>query len=498
MPGCSARIWCAARRPSSVCVGGIRTSTTATSGLCAPTLRSRSSASPAWPATSKPDSSSRRARPSRSSTESSATTTFSGCVGGRSYGNLRSESSARPGWRVERQRPVQRGDPVGEPAQAEPRPGSAPPTPSSRTSTIAWPLCARDGDRGLRWRPRTWRRWSAPRRPRSRRRPRPARAAARPATSTSSTGIGERPASASSGAPAGRGRTARPGGCRAPARAAPRARSVQLLLGAGHQSLGACRGPCAIWFCAIRSVSDERDEPLLGAVVQVALQPPALGSAGLDDPRARGAQLLDARAQLGLQALVLRSPGRRRRRRSARSSGSSHSARSCTIAPTRWPSSSTGVHARAGSSSAGSSTGWPSRVTQRPLGRASRRRCSERSPSASASRLAQAAGAGRRAEAHEQLGDRAGARDARAQQAEQERERDRRRRRPAPTQPRTSGPRPWPPIASGAERAGEQHHQHDARPQQRRQRAPLRRRGGAPARGRGSRPRAPARAPRRP
>ena len=55
MPGCSARIRCAARRPSSVWVGGMRTSTTATSGWCAPTLRSSSSASPAWPTTSKPD-----------------------------------------------------------------------------------------------------------------------------------------------------------------------------------------------------------------------------------------------------------------------------------------------------------------------------------------------------------------------------------------------------------------------------------------------------------
>ena len=37
------RIPRAARSPSSVWFGGMRTSTTATSGLCAPTLRSRSS-----------------------------------------------------------------------------------------------------------------------------------------------------------------------------------------------------------------------------------------------------------------------------------------------------------------------------------------------------------------------------------------------------------------------------------------------------------------------
>ena len=36
----------------------------------------------------------------------------------------------------------------------------------------------------------------------------------------------------------------------------------------------------------------ERHEPLLGAVVQVALQPPALGVAGLHDARARARELL--------------------------------------------------------------------------------------------------------------------------------------------------------------------------------------------------------------
>ena len=39
-------------------------------------------------------------------------------------------------------------------------------------------------------------------------------------------------------------------------------------------------------------VERERHEPLLRAVVQVALEPPALGVAGLDDARARGGQLL--------------------------------------------------------------------------------------------------------------------------------------------------------------------------------------------------------------
>ena len=53
------------------------------------------------------------------------------------------------------------------------------------------------------------------------------------------------------------------------------------------------------------------DEPLLGAVVEVALELAAGGVAGLDDAGARGAQVAQAGAQVGLQALVLeRDPGR--------------------------------------------------------------------------------------------------------------------------------------------------------------------------------------------
>ena len=47
------------------------------------------------------------------------------------------------------------------------------------------------------------------------------------------------------------------------------------------------------------------DEPLLGAVVEVAAEPAALAVARLDDPRARLAQGLDARPQLDLEAVVL-------------------------------------------------------------------------------------------------------------------------------------------------------------------------------------------------
>ena len=52
-------------------------------------------------------------------------------------------------------------------------------------------------------------------------------------------------------------------------------------------------------------VQGERDELLLGAVVEVALDPPAGVVGGLDDPQPRDPQLLHPRAQLGLQALVV-------------------------------------------------------------------------------------------------------------------------------------------------------------------------------------------------
>ena len=54
----------------------------------------------------------------------------------------------------------------------------------------------------------------------------------------------------------------------------------------------------------------EHHEPLLGAVVEVALEPPPLGIARLDGARARGAQLLEPRPRLRLQPLVVeREPG---------------------------------------------------------------------------------------------------------------------------------------------------------------------------------------------
>ena len=49
----------------------------------------------------------------------------------------------------------------------------------------------------------------------------------------------------------------------------------------------------------------EVDQPLLGAVVEVALDPAALGVAELHDPGPGGADLLELGPDLGLEALVL-------------------------------------------------------------------------------------------------------------------------------------------------------------------------------------------------
>src|SRR5690606_660217 len=75
VPGSSWRTASAARSPSSVNDGGIRTSTTATSGRWCRTASRSASPSPTAATTVQPASSSSRTRPSRSSTESSASTT---------------------------------------------------------------------------------------------------------------------------------------------------------------------------------------------------------------------------------------------------------------------------------------------------------------------------------------------------------------------------------------------------------------------------------------
>ena len=102
-------------------------------------------------------------------------------------------------------------------------------------------------------------------------------------------------------------------------------------------------------------VQRERDEPRLGAVVEVALEAAALGVAGLDESDARRAQLHQACAQLGVQALVLQQQRGCRAGRADRLLVLDQRAVVDDRGEGR-PSRSTSVTARVGSSRAGSST----------------------------------------------------------------------------------------------------------------------------------------------
>ena len=302
-------------------------------------------------------------------------------------------------------------------------------------------------------------------------------AAGRAGSSASSTSIGARPASASSaGAEAAVGQDRGVDAARELAQLGERER--ELLLGAVEQLVGPV-GVLVQLALGEPQRQRERDEPLLGAVVQVALQPPALLRAGLDDPGARGAQLLDAGAQLGLQALVLHREAGGGRDRAQQLGVLAAASRRARSRPTRRPSSSTAVHARAVSPSAGSSTVWPSESTHLPLSSSQNTSCERAVAERVRQPAAQVAGAGRLAEPQQQLRHRAGADHAAAHEADQEHPRDRREDDQAGV-PSTSVSRETP-AASDPSAVAEQHQHRDAGPQHRRQRAPLRRRGGAPA-----------------
>ena len=150
-----------------------------------------------------------------------------------------------------------------------------------------------------RWRrPMLDRRWSAPRRRRSTRPTRPAPAAAgrarrrpRPASA--------RPAPAPAPRRRGRGRPAPAGGCRAPGRAARTAPSLP----AARASASSARAPSGSRSSSVlgqRQAHAERDQPGLGAVVQVALDAAQLGRLGVDGLGARLGQLLHAQGQPAL------------------------------------------------------------------------------------------------------------------------------------------------------------------------------------------------------
>ena len=148
VPGSCARAAMAARSPSSVWVGGIRTSTTDTSGRCVSTASTRAGPSPTAATTWWPSSASSRTRPSRSSTASSATTIRSGPRAARLAGAAR--RAARRGQQHGSSAVIVVGPPSGLSPAARRRPrapgrrgprspcplaSSAPPTPSSVTHT---------------------------------------------------------------------------------------------------------------------------------------------------------------------------------------------------------------------------------------------------------------------------------------------------------------------------------------------------------------------------
>ena len=137
-PGWASRIHCAARVPSSVNVGGIRTSTTARSGSCPAIAASSRSASPTAAMTSWPASSNSRG-------EALAQQRL--VLGDHDpHGSSAVTVVPAPGGLSTRQRPAVRGHAVGEPGEAGARPTrTAPPTPSSATETTGCRSAVRPG-----------------------------------------------------------------------------------------------------------------------------------------------------------------------------------------------------------------------------------------------------------------------------------------------------------------------------------------------------------------
>ena len=122
---------CAARRPSSVWVGGIRTSTITASGACSSTARRSASPSSASPTTSNP---------ARRTSDGDALAHQQVVVGDHdSHGSSAiDDGPARRGAR-DPQVPGERLDAVLQPAQAGPTVTRAPPTPSSAISIATSP-----------------------------------------------------------------------------------------------------------------------------------------------------------------------------------------------------------------------------------------------------------------------------------------------------------------------------------------------------------------------
>ena len=288
----------------------------------------------AWPTTSTPASVSRRAMPSRVSMTSSAIDYAHGISARRSSSAPTSSAAA------------ERADAVGE--SREPPVRAAPSSATSTTSRRR--VATRDRRRASR---------------RARRVP---IASATTMYAAVSTAGGSAPAALAEldrqrrvvgerrerSAEPGLGRASR-GGCRARARATRRARPL-LAAGRGEQrrQLGVARRPRA----ARAGVERRGEQPLLRAVVEVALEPPPLGVAGLDDARARSPQVLRAGPAPPPAAARSRSRAGPRRRARARARRSRRRARRARRGDRRATSA---VTARPGAG-AGSGTGapWPS------------------------------------------------------------------------------------------------------------------------------------------
>ena len=186
---------------------------------------------------------------------------------------------------LERDRAAERADAVLQPDQARAAGGSAPPAPSSVTETRSAPAVCLDLDAHDRGVARAWPRSSASRRRRSTRRPRRAAAGGRSRRTSSSTGTGERRASDFSAGP--RPPSARIAGW------IPARDLAQLVLRGGEalddRVSSPSSSPSSGGTVGLRraQLEAERDEPLLRAVVEVALDLPPRLVGGGHDARAR-------------------------------------------------------------------------------------------------------------------------------------------------------------------------------------------------------------------
>ena len=293
VPGCARRISAAARVPSSSKSGGMRTSTTARSGACSPTSASSVAASPARPTTSCPASSSNPREPLAQQHRVLGDHDAHGsstAIRVPAPAGLSSASAARPARRPGRP----------SPRSPLPGPGAAPPIPSSATtrrrlSAVRVVCSVTPRGRGVLDRVRERLAGDVVGDSLHVRR----RAIARRLELDRHRG-GPREILERRGQALVEPRRAQPGRDR-PQVADRRRHLVDRGVEGGRQDLR-LPGQRAL---QPPQHDAERHEPLLRAVVQVALEPPPLLVTGLRDPRARGLDLGELQAQLDPQAAEL-------------------------------------------------------------------------------------------------------------------------------------------------------------------------------------------------